>query len=42
MISAGATVVHHRYHIVSSGKDPYDVDGEVVTTGPYTRPDIIE
>jgi putative redox protein len=42
MISAGATVVHHRYHIVSSGKDPYEVDGEVVTTGPYTRPDIIE
>jgi len=41
MISAGATVVHHRYRIVSAGERPYEVEGEVVTTGPYARPDIL-
>lgn len=41
MISAGATVVHHRYRIVSSGASPFEADGEVITTGPYARPDIL-
>ena len=41
MISAGATVVHHRYHIVSSGDAPYESEGEVITTGPYARPDVL-
>ena len=41
MISAGATVVHHRYHIVSSGDAPYETEGEVITTGPYARPDVL-
>jgi putative redox protein len=41
MISAGATVVRHRYRIVSSGAAPFDAEGEVITTGPYARPDIL-
>lgn len=41
MISAGATVVHHRYRIVSSGAAPYEAEGEVVATGPYARPDVL-
>ncbi len=41
MISAGDTVVHHRYRIVSSGERPYEADGEVISTGPYARPDIL-
>jgi putative redox protein len=41
MVSAGATVVHHRYRIVSSGAAPYESEGEVVATGPYARPDIL-
>jgi putative redox protein len=41
MISAGATVVHHRYRIVSSGAAPYEAEGEVISTGPYARPDIL-
>ena len=41
MISAGATVVHHRYVIHSTGAAPYESDGEVIATGPYARPDII-
>ena len=41
MISAGATVVHHRYRIVSSGAAPYEAEAEVIATGPYARPDII-
>ena len=41
MISAGATVVHHRYRIVSSGAKPYEAEGEVIATGPYARPDIL-
>ncbi len=41
MLSAGATAVHHRYRIRSSGERPFEAEGEVVTTGPYQRPDII-
>ena len=41
MISAGATVVHHRYRIHSTGSTPYEVEGEVIATGPYARPDIL-
>lgn len=41
MISAGATVVHHRYRIHSTGTAPYEAEGEVISTGPYARPDIV-
>ena len=41
MLSAGATVIHHRYAIRSTGDSPYEAEGEVVTTGPYQRPDVI-
>jgi putative redox protein len=41
MISAGATTVHHRYRIVSSGASPFEAEGEVIATGPYARPDIL-
>lgn len=40
-VSAGATVVHHRYAIHSTGDRPYEADGEVLSTGPYRRPDIV-
>ncbi len=42
MLSAGATVVHHRYSIVSTGEKAFEAEGEVVATGPYTRPDILD
>lgn len=42
MISAGATVVHHRFVIHSTGTAPFEAAGEVVTTGPYARPDTID
>jgi hypothetical protein len=41
MISAGATTVHHRYKIRSEGTVDYAVEGEVISTGPYRRPDVI-
>jgi putative redox protein len=41
MLSAGATVVHHRYRIVSTGASPYESAGEVISTGPYARPDVL-
>jgi putative redox protein len=41
MLSAGATVVHHRYRIHSTGSTPYETEGEVIATGPYARPDVI-
>ncbi|MEX1169596.1 MAG: OsmC family protein [Chloroflexota bacterium] len=41
MISAGATVVHHRYRIHSTGPATYEAEGEVIATGPYARPDVI-
>jgi putative redox protein len=41
MVSAGATVIHHRYRIHSTGPAAYEAEGEVIATGPYARPDII-
>lgn len=41
MVSAGATEVHHRYRIHDTGATPSEAEGEVVTTGPYRRPDVI-
>ena len=41
MISAGATTVHHRYRIRSKGDEPYEHEGEVLSTGPYRRPDVL-
>jgi putative redox protein len=42
MLSAGATEVHHGYRIRHNGAEPFEADGEVVVTGPYRRPDIVE
>ncbi len=41
MVSAGDTVVHHRYRITSTGVAPYEAEGEVIATGPYARPEIL-
>jgi len=41
MLSAGATVVHHRYRVVSTGDRAFEASGEVIATGPYQRPDVI-
>ena len=41
MLSAGATVVHHRYVICSEGAEPYEREGQVLSTGPYRRPEIL-
>jgi putative redox protein len=41
MISAGATVVHHRYRIHSTGPASYEAEGEVLATGPYAPLDIL-
>jgi putative redox protein len=41
MISAGATVIHHRYRIHSSGAEHYKAEGEVIATGPYAPLDIL-
>jgi len=40
MVSAGATIVHHRYRIRSEGTPGYEAEGEVIATGPYRRPDV--
>ena len=41
MVSAGATTVHHRYKIRSEGTVDYAIEGEVLSTGPYRRPDVM-
>jgi putative redox protein len=41
MLSAGATVIHHRYRISSTGKRPFEAEGLVISTGPYRRPDVL-
>jgi putative redox protein len=40
MISAGATEVHHGYRITRPG-EPIE-ESEVIVTGPYQRPEIVE
>lgn len=40
-LSAGDTVVHHRYAIHSIGDEPYEAEGEVIATGPYRRPEVV-
>jgi putative redox protein len=42
MLSAGATLVRHRYRIHSTGTGAYEAEGEVIATGPYARPDVLE
>jgi putative redox protein len=41
MISAGSTVVHHRYRITSGGQKPFEAAGLVISTGPYRRTDVV-
>ena len=41
MLSAGATVVHHRYRISSTGNRSFEAEGLVISTGPYRRPDVL-
>jgi len=41
MLSAGATEVHHRYIVRSTSPSPFEVEGEVIVTGPYRRPDAV-
>ena len=41
MLSAGETVVHHRYRVRGTGDQPFEAEGEVIVTGPYRRPDVI-
>ena len=40
MLSAGATEIHHSYRVRRPG-EPVE-EGEVLVTGPYRRPDIVE
>ena len=41
MLSAGETMIHHRYRVHGTGPTPVEAEGEVVVTGPYKRPDIV-
>ena len=42
MLSAGATEVHHGYRIRNTSSEPFEAESEVVVTGPYRRPDMVE
>ena len=39
MVSAGPTVVHHRFRVHSSGATQIENEGEVIATGPFRRPE---
>ena len=41
MLSAGATEIHHAYHVIGHRGEAVRRDGEVVVTGPYRRPEIL-
>lgn len=40
-LSAGETVIHHRYRIRCTGPEKYESEGEAAVTGPY-RPTALE
>lgn len=42
MLAAGATEIHHRYRIAGTGPEPFEAEGEVLVTGPFQRPDVVE
>jgi uncharacterized OsmC-like protein len=42
MLSAGATEIHHRYRMHCTGAEEKEAEGEVIVTGPFRRPDIVE
>ncbi len=42
MLSAGATEVHHGYRVIRTERPALDETGEVIVTGPYRRPDLLE
>ena len=42
MLSAGATEVHHRYVVRKTGAGAFEAEGEVIVTGPYRQPDIVD
>jgi putative redox protein len=42
MISSGATEVHHSYRVIGTGARPFDESAEVIVTGPFRRPDIVD
>jgi putative redox protein len=39
-VSAGETIVHHRYRIRCTGPEVYQAEGEAAVTGPYLRTDL--
>jgi putative redox protein len=41
MLSAGAAEIHHAYRVRGTGPKPFEVEGEVLVTGPYKRPEIV-
>ena len=41
MLAAGETVIHHRYHVIGTGTDPFDDTGEVEVSGPFARPEAL-
>ncbi|MCI0582717.1 MAG: OsmC family protein [Chloroflexi bacterium] len=42
MLSSGATEVHHRYIVRKTGEGAFEAQGEVIVTGPFRRPDIVD
>lgn len=41
MLSAGATEIHHGYRVHGTGPVPFEVEGEVLVTGPFKRPEAV-
>jgi putative redox protein len=39
MLSAGATEIEHSYRIRGTGAVPFELEGTVIVTGPFRRPD---
>jgi putative redox protein len=39
MLSAGATAIEHAYRVRGTGAVPFEVEGIVLVTGPFRRPD---
>ena len=42
MLGSGATEIHHRFRMRCTGLEPKEAEGEVVVTGPFRPPTIVD
>ena len=42
MLAMGETEIHHGYHVLNTGPEPFEAAGEVLVTGPRWVPTVVD